>query len=177
MHRAYILVGSNIDKERNLPAAIRLLEECCHVVAVSSIYETMPVGRTDQPSFFNAAVIVETPLPARTLKWQVLRSIEKQLGRVRTGDPNAPRTIDLDIVLFDDTVFDLDGTPIPDPAILEHPHIALPLAEMAPAYVHPVTGQTLAEIAKRFSGNAGCLEPGSAALGAAHICRPVCSYW
>lgn len=155
MHRAYVLLGSNIDKERNLPAAVRLLCERCRVVAVSAVYETQPVGRTNQPTFFNAAVLIETPLSPAELKWQVLRPIEAQLGRVRTEDPNAPRTIDLDIVLFDDAAFELDGSPIPDPALLKHPHVALPLAEIAPDYVHPITGETLAEIASRFTGAAG----------------------
>ena len=155
MHRAYILLGSNIDKERNLPAAVRLLCERSRVLAVSSVYETLPVGRTDQPTFFNVAVLIETPLSPAELKWQVLRPIEAQLGRVRTEDPNAPRTIDLDIVLFDDAVFELEGSPIPDPAIREHPHVALPLAEIAPDYVHPVTGETLAEIASRLAAAAG----------------------
>jgi len=155
VHRAYILLGSNIDKEWNLPAAVRLLRERCRVVAVSSVYETLPVGRTDQPTFLNAAVLIETPLSPAALKWQVLRPIETQLGRVRTDDPNAPRTIDLDLVLFDDAVFELDGSPIPDPAILKHPHVTLPLAEIAPDYVHPVTGQTLAEIASRLADAPG----------------------
>lgn len=155
MHRAYILLGSNIDKERNLPAAIQHLKEHCRVLAVSSIYETTPIGRADQPNFFNAVVIVETSLPAEALKWQVLRRVEDQLGRVRTDDPNAPRTIDLDLVLYNDAVFDLDDSPIPDPAILEFPHVALPLAEVAPAYVHPLTRQTLAEIGEHFTDAAG----------------------
>lgn len=151
MHQAYILLGSNIDKERNVPAAIRLLQEHCNVIAASSIYETPPAGRPDQPNFFNAAIIVKTSASPEALKQQVLRPIEAQLDRVRTGDPHAPRTIDLDIVLYDDDAFDLDDTPIPDPAILEHPHVAIPLAEVAPTYVHPVTGQTLAEIAASFT--------------------------
>ena len=155
MHRAYLLLGSNIDKQRNMKSAIRLLTEHCHVIAVSSIYETTPVGRTDQPNFFNVAVIIDTKLPASALKWQVLRRIERRLGRIRTADRNAPRTIDLDIVLYDDEVFELDGSPIPDPAILAFPHVALPLAEIAPDYVHPITGKTLAEIAEPFTGEAG----------------------
>ena len=167
MYRAYVLLGSNIDKERNLPAALRLLRQRCRVVAVSSVYETLPVGRTDQPTFFNAAALIETPLSPAALKWQVLRPIETQLGRVRTEDPNAPRTIDLDIVLFDDAVFELDGSPIPDPAILQHPHVALPLAEIAPDYVHPVTGETLAEIASRFAGVAGISRRSDIDLGRA----------
>lgn len=149
-HRAYLVLGSNIEKERNVPAALRRLAEHpdIRLVAVSSTYETLPIGSSDAPTFYNAALIVETPLDAHALKWTVLRPIEEALGRVRTSDPNAPRTIDLDIVLFDRDVFDLDGNPIPDPDIERYPHVALALAEIDPTYVHPVTGKTLAEMAK-----------------------------
>jgi 2-amino-4-hydroxy-6-hydroxymethyldihydropteridine diphosphokinase len=157
MHQAYILLGSNVNKERHLPNAIRHLREHGRLLAVSSVYETVAVGRTDQPNFFNAAALLETPLSAETLKWQVLRPIEAKLGRVRTDDPNAPRPIDLDIVLFDEAVFDLDGAPIPDPALLEHAYAALPLIEIAPHYRHPLTGRTLATLTERFAGSPGIL--------------------
>lgn len=159
MHRAYILLGSNIEKERHAPEALRRLaaHPQVRVVAVSSTYETAPVGNPNQPTFYNAAVIVETLLDARTLKWTVLRPIEDALGRVRTSDPNAPRTVDLDIVLFDHDVFELDGHPIPDPDIERYAHVALPLAEVAPDYVHPLTGERLADIARRLASTGGIL--------------------
>ncbi len=158
-HRAYILLGSNVEKERHTPAAIRRLAAHPHVavVTVSSTYETAPVGSPNQPTFYNVAIVVETPLDARALKWSVLRPIEEALGRVRTSDPNAPRTVDLDIVLFDHDVFELDGSSIPDPNIERYAHVALPLAEVAPDYVHPVTGETLAHIARRFAGSKAVL--------------------
>ena len=106
----YILLGSNIDKERNLPEAVRRLATLTRVTAVSSVYETAPVGLEDQPHFFNAAVLAETELPAATFRTQVLARVEQLLGRVRTADKNAPRTIDADMILFNDAVFDLDET-------------------------------------------------------------------
>jgi 2-amino-4-hydroxy-6-hydroxymethyldihydropteridine diphosphokinase len=146
-HRAYILLGSNIDPARNTVAAVRLLREACRALAVSSAYETVPVGGADQPSYINAAVVIETPLDPSRLKEDVLYPIERQLGRVRSGDRYAPRTIDLDLVLFDSQIIRLDGSQIPDPTITRHAYAAIPLAEIAPDYVHPTTGQTLAEIA------------------------------
>lgn len=148
-NRAFIAVGSNIDAEDNVREATRLLAEQCVVVAVSPVYETVPVGKTDQPNFLNAAVLVETPLAAADLKRDVLLVIEHQLGRVRTADKNAPRTIDLDIALFNTEVLEVDARHIPDPDILKYAHIAVPLADLAAQYRHPETGQTLREIAER----------------------------
>jgi 2-amino-4-hydroxy-6-hydroxymethyldihydropteridine diphosphokinase len=145
--RVFISLGSNIDPEDNLPAAVRRLDECSRLLAVSRVYQTKPVGTTDQPDFLNAAVLIETHLAPVELKSQVLQRIECELGRVRTQDVNAPRTIDLDISLVNRDVLELDGRHIPDPDGLRYAHVARPLADLVPAYVHPETGQTLLEIA------------------------------
>jgi dihydroneopterin aldolase/2-amino-4-hydroxy-6-hydroxymethyldihydropteridine diphosphokinase len=147
VNRAFISLGSNIAPERHLPQAVQRLAERCRLLATSPVYETKPVGKADQPHFLNAAVLVETDLSAFELKTQVLQPIEQELGRVRTADKNAPRTIDLDISLFGDQVLEVGGRHIPDPEILEFPHIARPLADLAPQQVHPEAGQTLLEIA------------------------------
>ena len=148
MNRVLIALGSNIDSEHNLPESVRRLSLHCRLVAVSPVYETAPVGKTDQPNFLNAAVLIETELTASELKAQVLLVIEQELRRVRTADKNAPRTIDLDIALFGDQILDLGARHIPDPDILKYPHVAVPLADIAPRWRHPETGQTLQEIAQ-----------------------------
>lgn len=148
-NRAFIAMGSNIDAENNLREATRLLAEACTLVAVSPVYETVPVGTTDQPNFLNAAALIETELSAAELKHEVLLGIECQLGRVRVADKNAPRTIDLDLALFNTEVLDVDTRHIPDPDIVKYAHIAVPLADLAPQYRHPETGQMLREIAER----------------------------
>ena len=143
MTRVFIALGSNIQPEANLPEAVRRLAAHCRVLAVSPVYETAPVGKLDQPNFLNAAVLIESDLSAEALKTQVLQAIERDLGRVRTADKNAPRTIDLDIALYGDAVLDLGSRHIPDPDILRYPHIAVPLAALAPDLRHPETGQPL----------------------------------
>lgn len=148
MDRVYIALGSNIDSERNLREAVWCLSLCCRLVAVSLVYETAPVGNTEQPNFLNAAVLVETDLTAAELKASVLQVIEREMGRVRTEDKDAPRTIDLDIALFGDQVLDLGPRHIPDPDVLRYPHIAVPLADLAPTMRHPEDGRTLREIAQ-----------------------------
>ena len=151
LNRVFVAIGSNIEPERNLKEAVRLLASRCTLLAVSPVYETKPVGKTDQPDFMNAAALIETELEAKELKTQVLQAIEQSLGRVRSADKNAPRTIDLDITLFNDEVFDLGHRHIPDPELLLYAHVAVPIADLAPEYVHPESGQTLREIAGRVS--------------------------
>lgn len=147
-----ISLGSNVEPESNLPLAIRRLGERFPLVGVSKIYEADPVGAPHAPRFLNAAAEIETDLAPAELKFGHLRVLEAELGRVRTSDRNAPRTIDLDIALAGDLVVAdaATGIQIPDPEILTRAHVALPLADVAPSAVHPVTGQTLSDIALRF---------------------------
>jgi 2-amino-4-hydroxy-6-hydroxymethyldihydropteridine diphosphokinase len=147
MSRVLIALGSNLEPEANMRRAVRRLAARVHLVAVSPVYETKPVGETDQPTFLNAAALIETDCGASQLKREVLEAIERELGRVRTADKNAPRTIDLDITLFGDQVLDVSSRHIPDPDLLKYPHVAVPAADVAPTYRHPETGQALSEIA------------------------------
>jgi len=147
-NRAFISMGSNIEPEHYLPEAVRRLAERCQLLAVSRAYETAPVGASGGPNFVNGAVLVATNLDAEALKESVLLEIEADLGRVRTADKNAPRTVDLDIALFNDEILEVRGRRIPEPDILRHAHVARPLADLAPHYRHPETGQTLLEIAR-----------------------------
>lgn len=148
---AYLSLGSNIDPERNLPAAVGLLGRYGRVLAVSAVYESLAEGWADQPNFLNAAALFSTPLSAEKLRAGPIAEIEAALGRVRTANKNAPRTIDIDIMLFNRDILELGPRHIPSPEILERPFVAVPLAELAPDYVHPETGETLATIAARFS--------------------------
>lgn len=151
MNRVYLSLGANIEPAKNLPAAVRLLAEMTRLVAVSSVWKTAPVGLTNQPDFLNAAAIVESELTALAFKQQIINSIEQQLGRLRQGNKNAPRPIDIDIMLFNQQILKVGRRHIPDAEILERPFVAIPLAEIAPDYCHPEVGQTLADIAQRFS--------------------------
>ena len=147
--QALIALGSNIERTRNLPRALQLLrrDNRWRVLAESPIYETPAVGDAPQPDYFNAAVLLETGLSPADLR-RALRRIEARLGRVRTADKFAPRTIDLDLVFVKDRQLNLDGGALPDPDILDHPHLALPLADIAPDWVFPGVGLTLKQIAE-----------------------------
>ena len=150
MNRAYLSLGSNIEPVANLRAAITMLAAQTRLLAVSSVWETAPLGITDQPNFLNMAALVEIELSAEQLKRDVLRRIETALHRNRTGHRYGPRTIDIDLMLFNRDIFDLDGHHIPNSEVLERAFVAIPLAEISPEYRHPETGQTLAAIAADF---------------------------
>lgn len=146
-----ISLGSNIDKEKNLPLAIDSLRHhpAITVTSVSPVYETAALNRmglaSGQPSFHNAAVLIDTELTPRKLRTE-LRRIEAQLGRVRSTDKFAPRTIDLDIAMVGNATVIVDGQKIPDADTLRHPHVVLPLADVAPDWNHPSAGIKLGQI-------------------------------
>lgn len=149
-HKAYLSLGSNIEPQYNLPRAVGYLSQFGLVRKASTVWETLPVGPTGQPIYLNAAVLLQTSLSAKCLRLEVIARVEVAMGRIRTGDRYAPRTIDIDIMLFDRAILDIGHRHIPDPEIYERKFVALTLAEIAPDYVHPETGQTLQEIALRF---------------------------
>ena len=143
-----ISLGSNIERERHIPEAIRLLRRHrdIEVLDVSRFFESQSVGGPDDaPDFYNAAVRACTSLEPEDLRDE-LRYIEEVLGRVRTDDRNEPRTIDLDIAYFGDRVVSGDELVIPDPGTTSEPHVAVPIADVAPEWVHPETGQTAYDI-------------------------------
>jgi 2-amino-4-hydroxy-6-hydroxymethyldihydropteridine diphosphokinase len=170
-------LGSNIEPGRNLLLAVAMLRGAGRIVGVSRVFETDPVDVTGGPLFLNAAVLFETALDPSTLKRDVIGGIERALGRVRDpGDRNAPRTIDIDISLWDGETGP-DGAPSPDPDLTRRAHVAVPLADLLPERIVPGDGRALGEIAAALiaSGAAVDAEPkvrvdlslrGAAGLGA-----------
>ncbi len=140
-HQACLLLGSNIQPEANLSRAIALLENQVRILKISSVWETTSVG-SGGPNFLNAALLAATSLEAAALKEKVLRPLEARLGRVRSADKNAPRTIDLDIILFDSRLL--------DPSLWQHAHRAVPVAELLPGY-RSEEGETLQQAAARLA--------------------------
>jgi 2-amino-4-hydroxy-6-hydroxymethyldihydropteridine diphosphokinase len=138
MNDVIVGLGSNIEPEYNLPEALRRLAGLVKIEAVSSLWETAAVG-SDGPAFLNAAALLITPYDAIYLKENVLWVVETSLGRVRTADKNAPRTIDLDILVFNQEVI--------DKAIFHLDHLILPLAELVPDLHDPETEKSMQELA------------------------------
>ena len=120
---------------------------------MSPVYAAEPVGRPAAPLFLNAAARIETILSPQDLKFGVLRPLEEKLGRRRSADRYAPRTIDLDIAFFGSLVIDDPdhGLVIPDPDIGTCAHLTLPLADLEPLFLHPLSGETLSQLAANLA--------------------------
>lgn len=150
----YLSLGSNVgDREANLQQAIEKLGEVGNVLAVSSFYETEPVEFTAQPWFLNCAVAVRTELMPKLFLAKVL-AIEQRMGRRRT-QPKGPRTIDIDILLFGNSVIHTLGLDVPHVAMHERRFVLEPLAEIAPEVRHPVFKRTVREMMQALPHSVG----------------------
>jgi 2-amino-4-hydroxy-6-hydroxymethyldihydropteridine diphosphokinase len=139
--------------EATLAAAAVRMESMGRVVYRSSLYSTTPVGFAAQPRFVNAVVALETELGPRELLDGVL-VIEQEFGRDRAANiPNGPRTLDLDILLFGDLVISEPDLTIPHPRLVERAFVLVPLNEVAPQFVHPASGKTMAQLLYSLRAN------------------------
>lgn len=138
-----VAIGSNVEPEKNIADALGRLADRVEIVGLSNFYRTEPVGPPGQPPFVNGACAIRTALGPLDLKRTVLRQVEDAGGRIRTADRYAPRTIDLDLLVYGPTVLNEADLELPDPEILDRPFLWLPLLELDPGLILPGTGVRL----------------------------------
>ena len=146
MNKAYLLIGGNVgNRQQNLQQAVSAINNSCgRVLQQSSLYETAAWGKTDQQAFLNQALAIETALTAPQLLESVLEA-ELLLGRVRK-ERYGPRIIDIDILFFNNNIISTPDLTIPHPEIQNRRFALTPLAEIAPAYVHPLLHKTVSQL-------------------------------
>jgi len=145
LHHAYLALGSNIgNRQQNLSKALQRLREIVKIDKFSSIYETEPVGYLDQPRFLNMVCYGQTTSSPDGLL-RSTQAIEEALGR-EPSFRNAPRPIDIDILLYDNLRLETEQLTIPHPRMSERAFVLVPLAEIAPTVIEPVSGKTAQEL-------------------------------
>ncbi len=152
MARLFLLLGGNLgNKERNFQnARTRLKEELGEITQLSSVYETEPWGFRSEFLFWNQVVQIETEwAPAEVLK--KTKAIECELGRVRRAERYTSRTIDIDLLFYDDLVFHEPQLELPHPRIIDRRFVLEPLAEIVPDMLHPVFRQSIMELLENCS--------------------------
>ena len=156
MSTVFLGVGSNVDAEHHVRAGLAALRETFGEVSVSPVYRSIAVG-FDGDDFLNLAVKIETSLQPLELKhW--LNDLENQYGRLRNVAKFSDRTLDIDILLYDDLYVRLPELSLPRGEILDFAHVLKPLADLAPGLTHPVTRKTYAALWESFSGDCSGLE-------------------
>ena len=146
--RMFILLGSNIEPRQNLARALAELRRRFKVAAVSPVYRTAPVGDAKQPDFWNLAVELDNDEPPQKVQG-ALRFIEEILGRHRDAQrPYGPRSVDLDLVLVEGLAGSFGALELPSPLVAKESFVAVPLADLAPEFSHPLLKITLGELAR-----------------------------
>ncbi len=145
MIRVFLGIGTNLgDRERNLQEALAVLSQKMVILKQSSVYQTAPWGYLDQPAFLNQVIEAKTDLSSLNLLG-FLKDTERQLGR-QANFRYGPRLIDLDILFYGDRIIQTPRLQVPHPRLAQRAFVLVPMAEIAPEFVHPQKGQTITQL-------------------------------
>ena len=164
MPRAWLSLGSNIDRRRNILGAVKALERQFGDLVISRVYESEAVGFDSAP-FFNLVVGIDTGLPPPRIQ-EILRAIESDHGRERRSGELTARTLDIDLLTYGDQVIDTGQLRLPRDEILRYAFVLRPLAEVAPKERHPEHGKSYAELWAAFDSGTQPLKPVALSFGA-----------
>jgi len=153
----YISLGSNIDREQNTRSGVQALRDAFGELELSSVYESEAVG-FEGDAFYNMVIACSVDVPVMQVN-RILRDIEDSYGRDRSGPKFSSRTLDLDLLLYDDLVIEQDGLVLPRGEILKNAFVLWPLAEIAPDLVHPLAGKSYAQLWQAFDKSKESLYP------------------
>jgi len=146
---AYLSLGSNLgDRQKFIYSAVGLIENFCKISQLSSLYQTPPWGKTNQPLFLNACLSIQTNL-SPTMLLDRLKNIESTLGREPT-EKWGPREIDIDILFYDQRQIKQENLIIPHPVLQDRAFVLVPLAEIAPDLIHPILKKSISELTKNI---------------------------
>ena len=149
MSLVYIGIGSNVDREENIRSCIKCLHEKYSVISLSPLYETSSMG-FDGPNFYNLVCCFETSQDVVVLKTE-LSVIEKNHGRSMNETKFSSRTLDIDILYYDDLIYEDDNLKLPRKEIIQYDFVLQPLVDIAPEFIHPLIKKTNKEIMDEFS--------------------------
>ena len=152
MHKVFLALGSNVgDKKTNIQKAIELLGDHIHNISVAKLYETKPMYVENQEMFLNTALAGQTSLSPEALL-TVVKKLEKEIGR-KERFRNGPREIDIDILFYDDLIFQNENLQIPHPRIQERDFVLKPLMDLNPNFMHPVLKKPVKDLSQnKLSG-------------------------
>lgn len=157
MTRVYLSLGSNLDREKNIVAGLDALAQQFGELQISRVYESESVGFKGS-RFFNLVIGLETDKSVAALS-EVLKAIEDDNGRVRVGPKYSPRTLDIDILTYDNMVGTEAGVALPRGEILDNAFVLLPLSELAPQARHPLVGHTYSSLWDAYDKSSQALWP------------------
>lgn len=157
MHRIYISIGSNIEPARHVRLAVTALHEYYGELMISSVYESEAVG-FEGDNFYNLVVAYDTEQSVEEVN-RILHEIEDRYGRERSGPRFSARSIDLDLLMYDDLVLQRDKLVLPREEILENAFVLWPLAEISPEVIHPLEQKSMSVLWAEFDKNTQQLTP------------------